>query len=342
MKALRIVEPGRADLVEVPEPPLGPGEVKLRIARVGLCGTDLSTFRGKNPLVSYPRIPGHEVSGVVDELGPGVTGPLAPGTPVFVVPYQACGRCPSCRRRRFNACRANQTLGVHKDGALSERFVLPADRLLTHPGLSLSEMALVEPLTIGLHAVERGRITADDTVAVFGSGVVGLGAIAAASRRGARVIVVDLDDRKLEVARRAGARELVNSKDADARAALASLTRGDGPDVVIEAVGTPDTYRLAIDAVAYTGRVVCVGYAAEDVSFTTKLFILKELDILGSRNATPPDLQAVAAMLAEGVFPREALVSHVVPLEEAGRALERWNSDPASVTKIQVEIGAPE
>ena len=125
-------------------------------------------------------------------------------------------------------CRANQTLGVHKDGALSERFVLPADRLLTHPGLSLSEMALVEPLTIGVHAVERGRITADDTVAVFGSGVVGLGAIAAASRRGARVIVVDLDDRKLEVARKA-ARDVVNSKDTDARAALAGLTGATGP-----------------------------------------------------------------------------------------------------------------
>ena len=122
------------------------------------------------------------------------------------------------------------------------------------------------------------------------------------------------------------------------RAALGALTDGDGPDVVIEAVGTPDTYRLAIDAVAYTGRVVFVGYAAEDVPFTTKLFILKELDILGSRNATPPELQAVAAMLAEGAFPKEALVSHVVPLEEAGRALERWNADPAQVTKIQVEV----
>lgn len=341
MKALRIVEPGRADLVEVPEPTPRPGEVKVRIARVGLCGTDLSTFRGKNPLVSYPRIPGHEVSGVVEELGPGVTGPLVPGTPVFVVPYQACGSCPSCRRGRFNACRANQTLGVHRDGALSEWFVLPADRLLTQAGLSLAEMALVEPLTIGAHAVDRGRITAPDTVAIFGSGVVGLGAIAAASRRGARVIVVDLDDRKLEVARRAGAREVVNSRTTDARAALADLTGGDGPDVVIEAVGTPDTYRLAIDAVAYTGRVVCVGYAAEDVSFTTKLFILKELDILGSRNATPPDLQAVAVLLAEGAFPREALVSHVVSLEEAGRALEHWSADPARVTKIQVEVRAP-
>jgi threonine dehydrogenase-like Zn-dependent dehydrogenase len=256
-----------------------------------------------------------------------------------VVPYQACGRCPSCRRRRFNACRANQTLGVHKDGALSERFVLPADRLLTHPGLNLSEMALVEPLTIGVHAVDRGRITAEDTVAVLGSGVVGLGAIAAASRRGARVIVVDLDDRKLEVARRAGAREAINSSRADALTALAGLTGGDGPDVVIEAVGTPETYRLAVEAVAYTGRVVFVGYAAADVPFTTKLFILKELDLLGSRNATPPDLQGVAAMLAEGAFPRETLVSYVVPLAEAGPALARWNADPASVTKIQVDLG---
>jgi 2-desacetyl-2-hydroxyethyl bacteriochlorophyllide A dehydrogenase len=339
MKALRISAPGRTDLVELPDVRPGSGEVLVRIARVGLCGTDLSTFRGRNPLVSYPRIPGHEVSAVVEECGPDVRTLWAPGTPVFLVPYSACGRCPSCRRRRFNACRNNQTLGVHCDGAARERFVLPADRLLTQPGLSLEEMALVEPLTIGVHAVDRGRISAADAVAVFGSGVVGLGAIAAAARRGARVIVVDVDDGKLALAQRAGAAEAVNSARVDVGAALRDLTGGDGPDVVIEAVGRPETYRTAVDVVAYTGRVVCVGYVAEDVSFTTKLFILKELDILGSRNATPPDLQSVAVMLAEGIFPREALVTRVVTIEDAVSALAEWDADPAKVTKIQVDFG---
>lgn len=339
MKALRIVEPGRAEVFALAEPAApGPGEVRLRIARIGLCGTDLSTFRGKNPLVSYPRIPGHEISGVVEALGPGVSGGLQVGTPVFVVPYQACGACPSCRRRRFNACRDNQTLGVQKDGAARERFVLPADRVLTHPDLSLAEMALVEPLTIGVHAVERGRVTASDTVVVMGSGVVGLGAIAGTARRGARVIVVDVDDRKLEVARRAGATEVVNSTAIDALGALRDLTSGDGPDVVIEAVGLPATYRLAVEAVAYTGRVVFVGYAAEDIAFTTKLFVLKELDLLGSRNATPDDLRAVAEMMAAGAFPKDTLVSHVVSLDEAPEALGRWSAEPGGVTKIHVDL----
>jgi 2-desacetyl-2-hydroxyethyl bacteriochlorophyllide A dehydrogenase len=338
MKALRIVEPGKADLVDLPEPVAGPGEVLLRVARIGLCGTDLSTFRGRNPLVRFPRIPGHEISGVVEAHGPGTAGAPAVGTPVFVVPYHACGACPSCRRRRFNACRNNQTLGVQRDGAACEHFALPADRVLTHEGLSLADMALVEPLTIGVHAVDRGRIEASDTVAVVGSGVVGLGAIAAAASRGARVVVVDVDERKLAVARRAGATLAVNSAVTDPVEALRALTNGDGPDVVIEAVGTPGTYRLALEVVAYTGRLVFVGYAAEDVPFTTKQIILKELDIMASRNATPGDLRAVAALLARGAFPRDALISHVVPLANAPEAFRRWDADPGAVTKIHVEL----
>jgi 2-desacetyl-2-hydroxyethyl bacteriochlorophyllide A dehydrogenase len=342
MKALRIVEPGRAEVALLAEPAApGPGEVVLRIARIGLCGTDLSTYRGKNPLVSYPRIPGHEISGVVEAVGVGAAGDLRIGAPAFVVPYQACGACPSCRRGRRNACRNNQTLGVHKDGAACERFVLSAEHVLTHPALSLPQMALVEPLTIGMHAVERGRVAATDTVAVLGSGVVGLGAITGAARRGARVVVVDVDDRKLEVARRAGAGEVVNSAATDAVAALRDLTGGDGPDVVIEAVGLPATYRLAVEAVAYTGRVVFVGYAAEDVAFTTKLFVLKELDLLGSRNATPDDLRAVADLMAKGAFPTETLVSHVVSLDEAPLALARWSAEPGGVTKIQLDLSPP-
>lgn len=338
MKAFRIVEPGRTDVVDIPSPAVGPGEVKLRVARVGLCGTDLSSFRGKNALVRYPRIPGHEISAVVSELGPGVSGPLSPGTPVFVVPYASCGACPACRRRRFNACRDNQTLGVQREGAATEFIVLPSAKVLTQPGLSLAEMALVEPLTIGFHAIDRGRVASDDVVAVFGSGTVGLGAIAAASRRGARVIAVDVDDAKLALARRAGASSVVNSASSDARSSLRELTAGNGPDVVVEAVGLPETYRLAVEVAAFTGRLICLGYCAVDVPLPTRLFVLKELDIVGSRNAAPSDLQAVAAMLAEGAFPREALVSRVVGLEGAGAALAEWSADPAGVTKIHIEL----
>jgi threonine dehydrogenase-like Zn-dependent dehydrogenase len=199
-------------------------------------------------------------------------------------------------------------------------------------------MALVEPLTIGFHAIDRGRVASDDVVAVLGSGGVGLGAIAAAARRGARVIAVDVDDAKLSLARRAGASDLVNSFASDARSSLLELTRGDGPDVVVEAAGLPETYRLAVDVVAFTGRLVCLGYCAADVPLPARLFVLKELDVVGSRNAAPSDLQSVAAMLAAGVFPREALVSRVVDLEGAGAALAEWSADPAGVTKIHIEL----
>jgi threonine dehydrogenase-like Zn-dependent dehydrogenase len=338
MKALRIVEPGRTEMIDVPEPALGPGQVRLRVAVVGLCGTDLNTFRGRNPMVSYPRIPGHEVSAIVEECGPGVTG-FAAGSPVFVVPYNPCGRCSACRQGRFNTCRDNQTLGVQCDGAATERIVLRAEKLLTHPGLSLGEMALVEPLTVGHHAVVRGRIAAGETVAVFGCGVVGLGVVAAAARRGARVIAIDVDDRKLDLARRAGASHGVNSQSTDLHAALAELTDGEGPLVVVEAVGAPATFRAAVEEVAFAGRVVFIGYTPEDVACRTKYFVQKELDLLGSRNATPPDFVPVAEMLALSAVLRQSLVSRVVTLEGVGRALAEWSADPGSVSKIHVDVG---
>jgi threonine dehydrogenase-like Zn-dependent dehydrogenase len=339
MKAFRIVEPGRTDVVDVPEPLPGPGEVRLRVAYVGLCGTDLNTFRGRNPLVSYPRIPGHELSGIVERCGEGVPPALSPGTHVFVVPYEPCGRCTACRQGRMNTCRDNKTLGVQKDGGGTELLVVPAHRLLTHPSLSLGAMALVEPLTVGYHAAERARVSPGDTVAVFGCGGVGVGAIAAAARRGGRVIAIDVDDRKLALARKAGAREGVNSTARDVHEALLSLTDGDGPLVTIDAVGAPSTVRSAVEEVAFAGRVVLLGYTPEEVPLRTKLFVQKELDVLGTRNATPPDFLPVAAMLAEGALLRDSLVSRVVSLADAGQALAEWSADPASVSKIQIDVG---
>ncbi len=340
MKALRIVEAGRTEIVDIAEPaPPGPGDVLLRVAVVGLCGTDLNTFRGRNPLVTYPRIPGHEVSAIVEACGPSVGDALPSGTPVFVVPYNPCRRCTACRQGRFNTCRDNETLGVQRDGAGTEKIVVPADRLLTREGLSLGSMALVEPLTVGYHAAERARVAPGDAVAVFGCGGVGVGAIAAAARRGGRVVAIDVDDRKLELARRAGAAEAVNSKTRDVHEALLALTGGDGPLVVIDAVGVPATVRAAVEEVAFAGRVVFLGYTPEEVKLRTKLFVQKELDVLGTRNANPSDFAPVAAMLAERPDLADALVTRVVALEEAGTALAEWSADPAGVSKIHVDVG---
>jgi 2-desacetyl-2-hydroxyethyl bacteriochlorophyllide A dehydrogenase len=339
MIALFINKPGEVVLGDVAKPEPGPGEVLVRVRLAGLCGTDLSTFRGKNPLVSYPRIPGHEVAATVESTASEVPDCIRPGMAVTVSPYTACGRCASCRRGRPNACRNNQTLGVQRDGAITEFVVVPWQKVHQADGLSLRELCLVEPLSVGFHAADRGRVTAADTVAVFGCGAIGLGAIAGASFRGANTIAVDVDDAKLALAQKAGAQHTINSREKDLAECMREFTGGDGPDVIIEAVGLPATFTQAVEQVAFTGRVVYIGYAKEPVSYETRLFIQKELDILGSRNATPRDFDIVAAMLRDQRFPVDEAITTVTPLENAGRTLREWDKNPAAFNKIMVEIG---
>jgi threonine dehydrogenase-like Zn-dependent dehydrogenase len=345
MKALFLDAPGEWAVREIPEPQMGPGEVLLRVRYVGLCGTDLSTFRGKNALVQFPRIPGHEISATIERAGAEVPADLRPGTNVTLLPYKSCGNCPPCREGRFNTCRANQTLGVQRDGAMAEWIVVPWEKVRTSAKLSLRELCLVEPLTVGAHAVARGRVTAKDMVLVIGCGTVGLGAIAAAAHRGATVIALDMDEGKLAVAKRAGAAHTIRGQQhedaagSSVREQLLALTSGDGPGVVIEAVGTPETFRLAVEVAAFAGRVVYIGFAKEPVSYETRWFVLKELDILGSRNATPEDFETVIAMLERREFPVDETIGSVVPLEKAGEALRAWSENPFSFRKIQVEVG---
>ncbi len=334
MKALVITGPGAMDYRELPEPVPGPGEVLLDVRYVGLCGSDLSSFRGLNPLVSYPRVPGHEVSGVVSRADSVVA--IAPGTAALVVPYSSCGRCSACASGRANACRENRTLGVQRDGALTERLAVPASKLLTSRTLDLRAMALVEPVAVGWHAAARARVVAGTTVAVFGCGVVGLGAIAGASARGARVFAIDVAERKLELARAAGAEATIDATRGGLHQVLSEITNGHGPEVCIEAIGLPETFRACVDEVAFAGRVVYVGYTKRPVEYETKLFVQKELDIMGSRNALPADFAGVLAHYESGAFPVEALVTRTVPFAEAGAALAAWDGDPSVVTKILV------
>jgi 2-desacetyl-2-hydroxyethyl bacteriochlorophyllide A dehydrogenase len=335
MKAIVMAEPGRAEVREIDEPRTMEDEVLLQVRRIGLCGSDLNSYRGKNPLVSYPRIPGHEIAATV--LDPGANKEWAAGTQVTLSPYAACGRCAACERGRPNACRDNQTLGVQCDGALTERIAVKASKLY-RANLALKELCLVEPLTVGFHAVRRGRVSSADTVAVFGCGGVGLGVVAGAAFRSAQVIGVDLDDAKLETARKAGAAETINSKTGDVHRELLEKTEGRGPDVVIEAIGTPATYRAAVEEVAYAGRVVYIGWAKDEVAYETRPFVHKELDILGSRNAMPEDFRAVIGMLEAKRFPVEAAVTHMVAFEETPKILEEWGRDPARFTKIMIEV----
>jgi threonine dehydrogenase-like Zn-dependent dehydrogenase len=337
VKALVITKPGHATVDFVPDPLATTDDlILLKVRMVGLCGSDLNSFRGRNPLVCFPRIPGHEVSATI------VTGSkqipaLRQGTDVTLSPYTSCGRCASCRRGRPNACQFNETLGVQRNGALAEYLVMPAEKLYP-ANLAPKQLCLVEPLTVGFHAVARGRVIADDSVAIFGCGGVGLGAVAASGFRGAKTIAIDVDDGKLQLARTAGASHTINTAKEPLHERLAELTGGFGPDVVIEAIGLPQTFLAAVEEVAFAGRVVYIGYAKELVAYETRLFVQKELDILGSRNAVAEDFHAVVQMLEEHRFPVDDAVSSIVTLEEAPEALRSWSDDPSRVRKIMVRL----
>jgi len=337
MKALMIEGIEACAFHSVEEPHPGPGEVLLAVRHVALCGSDLATFKGLNPLVALPRIPGHEIGGEIEAVGDGVPADFAPGKHAIVIPYTSCGTCPSCRKGRVNACRSNRTLGVQQNGGLTERIVLPYSKLILNETLLPRHLALVEPLSVGFHAVARGRISAADKVVVLGCGMIGMGAIAGAAHRGAEVIAVDIGAAKTDLAKRYGARHTIDARDENVDERVLALTSGDGADVVIEAVGLPATFTQAIDLVSFCGRVVYIGYAKEPVSYKTQFFNLKELDILGSRNALVTDFEEVITFLEKRKDSPDDLISKVFPFAEAAKALPYWAAERDKTVKVMIE-----
>ena len=325
-------------VVELEKPEIKSHEVLLKMNYVGFCGSDLNTFLGRNPMVNMPVIPGHEVSATIAAVGSDVPEGLKVGMLVTVDPYSNCGKCASCRNQRVNACEHNETLGVQRNGAMREFIALPWEKIIPAEGLDPRTCALIEPMSVGFHAVNRAQVTDIDTVVVIGCGMVGLGAIVRSALRGATVIAADIDDEKLALAKELGATYTVNTKTEDAHAKLQEFTAGFGPDVIIEAVGSAPTYQMAVNEVAFTGRVICIGYAKTDVSFQTKFFVQKELDIRGSRNAQPADFRAVIHYLQRGTCPVDRLISNEVALEDAPEAMRQWSENPGKVFRILVHF----
>jgi threonine dehydrogenase-like Zn-dependent dehydrogenase len=338
MRTIEILNPGVMRMTEREKPQPEEGEILLKIKYVGFCGSDLSTFSGKNPLVSYPRIPGHEISAVIEETGNSVPEKFKPGQSATVIPYTNCGHCSACKQKKYNACRYNQTLGVQRDGAMTEYISLPWQKVIVEQELSGIQLALVEPLTVGFHAVDNIGITDIDTVVVFGCGMIGSGAILRAHLRGATVIAVDIDDSKLEVARKLGAKFQINAKTQDIHKELNKITEENGPSVAIEAAGNPVTYKSAIEEVGFAGRVVCIGYAKEDIPSPTKLWVQKELEIRGSRNANPADFDAVIKFLKNSSLDERILISKIIDIQDATEAMKQWAENPGKILKILVQF----
>ena len=338
MKAIQIISTEKVQLLNIEMPELKPDEVLLKIQYVGFCGSDLNTFLGKNPMVKMPVVPGHEIGAVIEKIGNKVPEGLYPGRVVTVNPYTHCGKCASCRNRRYNACEHNETLGVQRGGAMCEYIAVPWEKVIPADGMDTRDCALIEPMSVGFHAVSRAEVTDNDIVMVIGCGMVGMGAIVRAALRGATVVAVDLDDEKLALAQEVGATYTINSKTADVHEEMMRISQGFGADVVIEAVGHPATYNMAIQEVSFTGRVVYIGYAKSEVSFQTKLFVQKELTIRGSRNALPEDFRAVIRYLNTHPFPSGKFISQVVKPEDAEKALSGWAECPQKVFRILTDF----
>lgn len=339
MKAIQISHNQQLDVIEV-ERPLAPdnNEVLLKLCYVGFCGSDLNTFLGRNPMALNPVIPGHEVGAVIEAVGSDVPKGLKPGMIVTCNPYTNCGKCASCRNQRFNACQYNETLGVQRNGAMKEYIILPWEKVIPAGTLTPKTSALIEPMSVGFHAVSRAQVTDIDLVLVIGCGMVGMGAIVRSAMRGATVIAADIDDEKLRLARQMGASYVLNTKTEEVHQRLLEMTNGFGPDVVIEAVGSTPTYQMAVNEVAFTGRVVCIGYAKAEVSFQTKYFVQKELDIRGSRNAQPSDFRAVIHYLERDTCPVDTLITKVIRPEQALDTMRWWSENPGRVFRILVNF----
>ena len=337
MKTIHISGVRQMVVTDEAKPVAGAGEVLLKLQYVGFCGSDLNTWLGRNTMAKANVIPGHEIGATIEALGDGCPAALAVGQTVTVNPYTNCGTCPSCRNLRANACQHNETLGVQRDGAMREYIALPWQKVIPVDGLAPRDAALIEPMSVGFHAVARAQVTDNDVVLVFGCGMVGLGAVVRAARRGATVVAVDLSPEKLALAAALGAKYGIDSARENVVDRIREITDGAGSDVVIEAVGSPVTYVSAIDAVSFTGRVVCIGYAKSEIAFQTKYFVQKELDIRGSRNATPDDFRAVIRYLRTARAPLDRLVSGVVTPDEAPAAMEKWAAAPGQVFRILVK-----
>ena len=337
MKAAVTLGPGRIALEERPEPAPGPGEAVVRVEVVGVCGSDLHIFHGTHPYATFPRIQGHELAGTVAAFGAGYAGPLRLGERVAVEPLLACGVCYPCRHGRGNCCVRLAVLGAHVDGALTEAIAVPTGSLYPTGALSAELAALVEPVSIGVQAVTRGAITAEDQVVVFGAGPIGQAVTLAAVDRGARVLVVDKLPTRLALAARLGAERTAEADAGDLAAVVADWTGGDGPGVTIDAVGVPATIRACVDLVASAGRVVIIGLSEKEVSLPIIDFTRKELTILGSRNNAGLFGEAVALV---GRHPERvaALITHRYPLAETAAAIAFAAEHPAEAEKVLIRV----
>lgn len=341
MKTLLLEAPGRLIATDTPPPAApGPGQALVRVHRIGVCGTDIHAFHGRQPFFTYPRILGHELGVEVLAVASDVTC-VRIGDRCAVEPYLHCGKCIACRRGKPNCCSSLHVLGVHTDGGHREQFLLPAAKLHPSARLDYDQLALVETLGIGAHAVERANVQSGETVAVIGAGPIGLSAIQFALAAGARVLVIDVNDSRLAFCRdRLGitAADLIDARSADVVARLKELTNGDLPTVVFDATGNPKSMASAFEYPAHGGRLVFIGLFPGDVTFNDPNFHRRELTLLASRNSRPEDFRRIIDLIESGRVDTTPWITHRSTIDDVPAVFESWTRPETGVLKAIITL----
>ncbi len=338
MKTLILETPGTLRLTETAEPPApGPGEALIRVRQVGVCGTDYHAFLGEQPFFTYPRVLGHELGVEVVAVGPGVDD-LEVGARCAVEPYFSCGHCAACRRGKTNCCVNLQVFGVHIDGGLRERAVVPAARLHTAPGLSFEQLALVEPLSIGAHAVARAALSGGEGVLVVGAGPIGLSVIQFALLAGADVMVMDISEERLAFCRRLWPQVTVIDARDEPLAALQDQVGDDLPTAVFDATGNQHSMMASFQYTAHGGRLIFVGLFQGDVTFHDPDFHRRELTLLATRNATGADFRRTITYLEAGQIDLAPWITHRASFDTLIDVFPRWLDRDSGVIKAVVAL----
>jgi 2-desacetyl-2-hydroxyethyl bacteriochlorophyllide A dehydrogenase len=337
MKTILLNQPGEFALIQT-EPPDSPasGEALVRVRRIGICGTDMHAFRGRQPFFTYPRILGHELGVEVEAAGEGVTN-VKPGDLCAVEPYLNCGHCIACRQGKTNCCASLQVLGVHTDGGMRERICVPAHKLHRSETLSLDQLALIEMLGIGAHAVERAQVKPQEFALVIGAGPIGLATMQFAAAAGAQVIALDVNADRLDFCRRLGVKHTLQVSD-ETLEQVAALTQGDLPTLVFDATGSQASMNNAFTYVAPGGKLIFVGLVLGDITFADPLFHRREMTLLATRNATAADFRRIIGLMENGTIDTTPWITHRAPLTGMIEQFPGWLEPETKVIKAVVEM----
>lgn len=333
MKQLICKQPGEFEYREVPEPVCPEGHSLLRVNFVGVCGTDIHAFAGRQPYFSYPRVLGHELSCTFLQGSP--SNGFQAGDAVTVIPYIHCGQCYACRRGATNCCASLKVMGVHTDGGMQEYIVVPDHLILPGEGIASRGLALTEPLAIGAHGVRRAGIQPGDFVLVCGAGPIGLGTMAFAKQAGGHVIALDTNAHRLAYCReQLHIPYTIDAGHDNVKEALEEITQGDMPGVVIDATGNLKAMETAFTYLAHSGRYVLIGLQRADIRFSHPEFHQREATLMSSRNATKQDFVSVMDYLRDGHFDCNSFITSQLDFAEVATSFSQVTANPENIKTI--------